>query len=294
MKVWQTTALTVALLGAAGVGASIAPAAAGQTRVRVAGSGDVQVFGPGGGRLGVSISDVDAAEGKGAAGVRIDDVDEGSPAEKAGFREGDVVVEFDGERVRSARQFSRLVAETPGGRQVTAAVMRDGKRVSLNVTTRESSSGLTAFDGDGWRVLENLRDRGWMAPTPAPPRPPRAPRAPQPPALERFFYSGNQLGVTTNSLTDQREEYFGTKGGVLVTSVANDSVAARAGVKAGDVIVRLNGRSIDDGSDLRDEMQRLDSGAEFTIEVMRDRKAMTLKGKAEARSNRRWTTRTVL
>lgn len=294
MTFWKTTALTMALLGAAGLGASMAPAGA-QTRVRVTQPGDWQVFGFGGSRLGVSISDVDAADAKGSAGVRIDEVEEGSPAEKAGFKTGDVVVEFDGERVRSARQFSRLVSETPAGRQVTAAVMRGGQRVTLNVATREASSGFGLLDGDRLRALETLRER--VRPTPAPPAPPRAPRAPrapEPPGLERFFYSGNQLGVTTSSVSEQLREYFGVKNGVLVTSVTSDSAASRAGVKAGDVIVSLNGRSIDDASELREEMQRLDAGEEFTLEIVRDRKPMTLKGKAQERPSRRWTTRTVL
>lgn len=294
MKFWKTTALTMALIGAAGLGASLAPAGA-QTRVRVTEPGDVQVFSFGGSRLGVSISDVDAADAKGSAGVRIDEVEDGSPAEKAGFKTGDVVVEFDGERVRSARQFSRLVSETPAGRQVTAAVMRGGQRVTLNVATREGSSAFNLLEGDRLRALETLRERVRPAPVPpAPPRAPKAPRAPEPPALERFFYSGNQLGVTTNSVSEQLREYFGVKNGVLVTSVTNDSAASRAGVKAGDVIVSLNGRSIDDGFELREEMQRLDAGEEFTLEIVRDRKPMTLKGKAQERSSRRWTTRTVL
>lgn len=107
--------------------------------------------------------------------------------------------------------------------------------------------------------------------------------------LERFFYSGSTLGVTTNSLSDQLQEYFGAKGGLLVTSVTEDSAAAAAGVKAGDVIVSLNGRSVDDPFELRREVQRLDPGAEFTLEIVRDRKAMSLKGKMEERSSRRRT-----
>jgi serine protease Do len=299
MKFLQTTALTAALLGAAGLGAAVTPPAGGQSRVTVAEPRAAQVFSLGGGRLGVSISDLDTADAKGT-GVRIDEVEEGSPAEKAGFQKGDVVVEFDGERVRSARQFSRLVSETPAGRQVAAAVTRGGQRVSLNVATRESSSAFNWVQGDNWRALEELREGVRIMPTPVPPRAPvaprapAAPRAPQPPAVERFFYSGNQLGASVNGLTDQLQEHFGAKGGVLVTSVTEDSAAAKAGLEAGDVIVRVNGAVIDDPSDLRQRMQRLDAGEEFTLEIVRDRKTMTLKGKTEARQGRRWTTRTVI
>ena len=87
----------------------------------------------GGSRIGLSIEDVteDDAVNEGAA---VRDVLPDSPAESAGFVDGDVVVEFDGERVRSARQLTRLVQETPAGRTVGTAVMRDGRRVELDVT----------------------------------------------------------------------------------------------------------------------------------------------------------------
>ena len=69
-----------------------------------------------GSQLGVMVSDLDAKAAGG--GVKIDEVNDGSPAERAGIKAGDVVVEYDGERVRSARQFTRLVQETPEGRSV--------------------------------------------------------------------------------------------------------------------------------------------------------------------------------
>ena len=72
-----------------------------------------------GGQLGVTVQDLDADGLKSAAGatsgVAIEDVDQDSPAAKAGVREGDIVVDVDGDRVRSARQFSRLIQETADG-----------------------------------------------------------------------------------------------------------------------------------------------------------------------------------
>ncbi len=63
----------------------------------------------------------------------------GSAAEKAGIKKGDVIAEFDGERVRGVRHLTRLVTETPDGRTVKAAVMREGKRVDLSVTPDSGS-----------------------------------------------------------------------------------------------------------------------------------------------------------
>lgn len=309
MRFWKITALSVALLGAAGAGAAIAPPVSGQSGTRAVAPRPAQatrgfeVFSTRGGRIGVSVADVEPSKAAGAAGVLVESVEEDSPAEKAGLRKGDVVVEFDGERVRSVRQFTRLVNETPAGRQVPAAVMRDGQRVSLNLEPRESQARV--FGDEAWRALENLGDYARTVPPlmarptpprpPAAPRPPATPRAPRPPAFEGFFWSsGNQLGVSVNGLSDQLKEYFGVKDGVLVTSVTEDSAAAKAGVKAGDVIVSVNGSTVDDPSTLRERMQRLDAGVDFTLEVMRDKKPVTLKGKVEEARSRRSTTRVIL
>ena len=68
----------------------------------------------------------------------IEEVAEDSPAAKAGLKKGDIVVEFDGERVRSVRQFTRLVQETPAGRKIQTALMRDGQKLTMTVEPRES------------------------------------------------------------------------------------------------------------------------------------------------------------
>jgi serine protease Do len=288
MKFWKTAAWATGLVAAAGLGAVLTPAAYGQTRAPRA---EVFAFG-GGSRLGVSISDVNAddSKGKGTAGVVIDDVDPDSAASKAGLRKGDVVVEFDGERVRSVRQFTRLVSETPAGRTVSAAVMRDGQRVSVSVTPREGNN-FRFLEGDNWMGVQ---------PPPIPARPPSAPRPPSPrtmipPSLDSLFWrSGNRLGITVEELSPQLADYFGTKDGVLVSSVETDSAAAKAGLKAGDVITTVNGSSVESSSELRQRLSNADGGEEFTLGITRDKRGMTLKGKIENRSERRRTTRTVL
>ena len=70
--------------------------------------------------IGVSIEEVETPEASGAPneGAYVNDVREGTPAAAAGFEAGDVVVEFDGERVRSTTQLARVVRETPSGREV--------------------------------------------------------------------------------------------------------------------------------------------------------------------------------
>jgi serine protease Do len=297
MKIWKTAALGAAVAAAAGAGAAMAPVAHGQTRViRTQVPRALEVL-SGGSRIGVSIRDVDAGEGKNTkgvtAGVIVDEVSTDSAAEKAGIRKGDAIVEFDGERVRSVRQLTRLVQETPSGRTVQAVIVRDGQRSTVSVTPSEGGS----FRFDGFEDLADIgRDfRYRVAPRPpAPPAPPARPAPPAPPAPPSVWNfddllgrSGGRLGISVSSLSPQLAEYFGTKDGVLVSSVADDSAAARAGVKAGDVITSFNGAAVNDPSDVRRRAADLQDGDEFTIAVMRDRKALTLKGKAERRDVRR-------
>ena len=127
------------------------------------------------------------------------------------------------------------------------------------------------------------------------PRVAPAPRAPTPPALSRLSGSGRRLGITIESIDDQFAEYFGVKEGALVKSVLDGSAAQKAGLKAGDVITAINGAKVYDASDVNRGMDRLDANGEFTIDVIRDKKAQTLKGKLETRETRaRTRVRTIL
>jgi membrane-associated protease RseP (regulator of RpoE activity) len=305
MNRWKTAAAVAVAVSAAGVGAALAPAAHGQTRVaRVQGSRALEVL-TGGSRIGVSIRDVEDGDTKNPkgvnAGVLVDEVSTDSPAEKAGIRKGDAIVEFDGERVRSVRQLTRLVQETAPGRTVSAILQRDGQRTTVSVTPRDDSSF-------SFRGFEDLSDWGRefryrLAPRtiapPAPPTPPNRPTPPTPPSppmvwdFDGMLGRAGRLGTSIDSLSPQLAEYFGTKEGVLVTSVSDDSVAAKAGLKAGDVITSVNGSTVREPQDLRRRLQNLDDGDELTIGVMRDRKTVTLKGKAE-RTDRRRSSRTIL
>jgi membrane-associated protease RseP (regulator of RpoE activity) len=102
------------------------------------GAGDLLTLQGPGSTLGVSVRDLEGDEASKArtdgAGVYINEVRAGTPAEKAGLKRGDIVVEFDGERVRSARHFTRLIRETPPGRTVKSTVIRDGNRQTVDLT----------------------------------------------------------------------------------------------------------------------------------------------------------------
>ena len=94
------------------------------------------------------------------------------------------------------------------------------------------------------------------------------------------------MGITVAPLSAQLAEYFGARRGVLVTAVQENSAASSAGFKAGDVVTALNGSEVSDPADLRRRTQRLQNGDEFTADVVRDKKALTLKGRVERRTTR--------
>ncbi len=297
MRIWKAAVLAAALIVAAGAGAAVMPAARAQTRIVRAQAPRAFEILNGGSQIGIAVRDVEDGDSKTAkgpsAGALVDDVTADSPAEKAGVRKGDVIVEFDGERVRSARQLTRLVEETPAGRTVPMAVTRDGQRTTLSITPREGTrfgfERLEDLAGWGRDLRYRVAPRAFPAP-PAPPAPPAAPRPPDPPSvwgLDDLLGRTNRLGITVDRLSSQLADYFGTKEGVLVSSVSDGSAASKAGVKAGDVITAINGTAVNDPSDVRREVQRMDDGEDFSISVMRDRKAVTLKGKAERPERRR-------
>ena len=286
MKVSNLAALAgVVVLTGAVAPVSVARAQSRDTIVRAFEAGR-------GSRIGASVSVEDAADNKEAkAGVTIDTVEPGGPADKAGMKAGDAVTEFDGERVRSVRQFLRLVQETTPRRSVPVVLSRTGQRVTVNVTPERASFG----DDFGMRYLDSPLAQLAVPPPPAPPSPPAAPRAPRAPALvspaipfDLFGRVRNtgRLGIAIEDLDTQLAEYFGVKEGVLVKSVTEDSVAAKAGLKAGDVITSINGRKVYDTSDITRAVDRVESNGEFTIDVMRDKKPQTLKGKLETRDSR--------
>jgi serine protease Do len=291
MKTWKTAAVLATAVAAAAIAAAIAPPLQGQTRITPKARA-VQVF-TGGSRLGVSIRDVEESDSKTAkaagAGVIVEEVATDSPAEKAGIRKGDVIVEFDGERVRSVRQLTRLVQETPAGRTVPAVLQREGQRTPVSVTPSDDGR----FSFQGFDDLGSFgRELRLAVPKIAPPTPPSPPT---PPMVWDFdgLVGRSRLGISIEPLSTQLAEYFGTKDGVLVSSVSDDSAAAKAGIKAGDVITNFNGSAVGDPQELRRRIQSLNDGDEFTVSVMRDRKPLTLKGKAE-RPERRRTSRTIV
>jgi S1-C subfamily serine protease len=284
MQTAKRSAIVLALIGGVGFAVStLAAQSAGQNQERTVRPRVMMLDGRGA-QIGVEVNDV-------TDGVRIEAVDQDSPALKAGLQAGDIVVELDGERVRSARQFSRLIQETADGRSVALGILRDSKRQVVNVTP-ESRAFDFAFDSDrlGRDIARGLRDIE-----------PRLlelePRLRElEPRLREFRFNGpltfdfdglprmtsprGRLGVQLDELTPQLGEYFGAKdGGVLITSVTPDSPAAKAGLKAGDVITSLDGDRVRRTEDLIDELR--DKDGDVTVGILRDKQESSVKATLE-------------
>ncbi len=220
-----------------------------------------------GAQIGVAIRDVSEADATAAkltapAGAYVQEVRTDSPAARAGVRTGDVIVTFDGERVRSAAHFARLVDETPEGRSVQTVVQRAGERVTLNVVPEAARAARTVTFGGGGRVdlhddlLTRINPRVAVH---------------QPLAI---FGGPARLGVTVQELTGELGEYFGATSGVLVTAVTDNSPARTAGLRAGDVITRVNGETVAHAVDLRLRLGK--TTGDVTLTIVRDRKEQTV------------------
>ena len=264
----RTTVLTSVVVTAAmlAVPGSRSAAQAPMPPDRGAGQGrDFMVLAGRGAEIGVQVT-----EGK-ETGVEIREVRPDSPAEKAGLKRDDRIVTFDGERVRSVRQFSRLVQETPPGRTVKATIVRGGKQQDVEVTPRD---GRGAFDGgvfvDGDRFAGRMPDLGMLRD-----RMPFNFDFDLPGAL-----SGRRLGVEVDGLSNQLAQYFGVKEGVLVRSVTDGTPASRAGLKAGDVITSVDGQPTRSREDLVRALRDAKDD-ELTITIVRDRKESSVKAKLD-------------
>jgi len=242
-------------------------------------------FAGGGVRLGVVLEDVGADDVSRLKlpeerGALVKEVVKGSAAEKAGLKEDDVILSYQGERVASAAQLRRLVRETPAGRRVTIEATRAGAPQRLTATLERGENELL---GDGSFQFEMPDSFAFNVPVP--PTPPIPPVPPMDHMFDgekgqRFFFRDRdhvvetrpgRLGLTYQKLSGQLARYFKVDdGALLVTEVETDGPAAKAGLRAGDVIVKFNGKAVTDASDLRRTLGETPSGTDVTVTVQRD------------------------
>jgi serine protease Do len=211
-------------------------------------------------------------------GVGVTRIVKDSPAEKAGLRKDDVILRVDGENITSVRKLNRIVSELSPDQSVRIGVSRSGSEQEVTATIgKRSNTSFAAGDllrGQPrvWK-WEGPEPREWKFEGPLRDR-----------LLENdgdlTFVLGNsrRIGVSTMELTKQLADYFGiTSGkGVLVTSVTDDGPAAKAGVRAGDVITAVDGEAIDSPGDVARVINRKKEG-DVTLTVIRNKSQQTIR-----------------
>ena len=233
--------------------------------------------------LGIGVRDIDQDSArkfnlKEVRGSEVTSVTPDSPAAKAGLKEGDVVLEFNGQPIEGGEQLSRMVRETPIGRQVKIGVWRNGSMQTLTATIEgHRAAGPQVFTYNGpWQGpdAEQLRKleeqfRGFQFP-----------EMPGMPGMQGFPLNVQtpMLGIMGEPLGQEKQlaDFFGVEDGVLVKSVNRDSAAEKAGIKAGDVIVKVDDTHISTSRDITMALRAAHGKKTVTVVVVRNKKEMTL------------------
>jgi len=239
------------------------------------------------GYLGVDIRDItdDRAKAlklKEVRGAEICMIDHDGPALKAGLRESDVILQMNGQPVEGEAQLRRMLSETPAGRTVTFVFSRDGQQqtVSVQLADRE-------------QVERRAWDQHFAVPEPPPdenaanaddmPDPIPPPSVQPPPIYPGFGFMGhvatssNYTGAILDPLGPQLAQYFGAQPGtgLLIKSIDAGSPAERAGLHAGDVVLRVNTSAVASNADWLHAIQS-SNGKPMTLIVLRDKKQLKL------------------
>jgi serine protease Do len=194
------------------------------------------------------------------SGALVNGIMDDSPAATAGIRQGDIITAIGTKAIASSSELRSAVRGYKAGQSVSVKVMRAGQTKTFNVKLAE----MPEESGDTFE---------WSTPPPAP----RAPDAPLPPGapkakVYRFYGNGDdvmdfdglkgdvmmgmtgrgRLGVRIEDLNAELGEYFkGAAGkGVIVMGVNDDTPAKKAGIKAGDVITKVNDTAVANSEDL--------------------------------------------
>jgi S1-C subfamily serine protease len=199
----------------------------------------------GSGWLGVEIAEVTTEKAKdlkltAQRGVVVMDVEPDGPAAKAGLKENDVISQYDGQVVEGTVQFRRLVRETPTGRTVALVILRNGAAQNISAELGERSAFFEKRMKGKMRDFDNALAFSMPNQDFTLAMPPVDTRMPS-------------LGISAEDLSGQLGTYFGAPDGtgILIREVRSGTAAAKAGLQAGDVIVKVDGKPVRTLADLR-------------------------------------------
>ena len=238
------------------------------------------------GYLGVDIRDVtedqvSVLKLKETRGAEIVGVDHDGPACKSGLLVHDVILQMNGQTIEGSEQLRRMLRETPAGRQVTFNVSRDGQphTFTTQMANRDEvekqawENRYTVPEPEGSSSIFRLHGNSFFKSSPS---------AGSVKGTHSFLgtsmlVSSSYTGAKLEVMGPQLAEFFGAQGsaGLLVRQVDPNSPAADAGLKAGDVVVKLNQMQIVNGSDWTKTIHE-NRGRQVNIVVLRDKKEQTL------------------
>jgi len=219
--------------------------------------------------LGVDISDItterlSALKLKEEKGVEVTMVDQDAPAGKAGIKEHDVILTMNGTSIESGAQLRRMIHEMPPGRVVSFGLSRDGAPLTVKVQLADKHSEFAMHGPHPGDIHVNIPDI-------------HIPDIEMPNFEWVVTTRSERSGLMVENITPQLGEFFGVKNGngVLVRSVENGSRAEKAGLRAGDVIVKVNDQAVHDTSDFTHAV-RSRNGGSVSIGVMREKKEQNI------------------
>jgi S1-C subfamily serine protease len=226
--------------------------------------------------LGIDTHDIDSERAtalklKDTHGAEIVTIDHDAPANKAGLKLHDVVLEMNGTRVDGAEQLKRMLRETPPGHTVNFVISRDGQEQKVSVEMADRA-----------KVEANAWSKHFTVPDPSQEPVMDGLAAPSSRWFGNGFFgvftsNGLYVGADVDVLSTQLANYFGVSDGtgLLVKSVDENSPAATAGLKAGDVITRVNNSAMASRSDWL-KVLHTNRGKAVQITVVRNRKEQIL------------------
>jgi serine protease Do len=194
-----------------------------------------------GGYLGVQTVDVNKENFskyglRDVRGVAVERVSENSPAAAAGLKENDVIIRIDGEDIASVRKLTRVISETAPDHRVKITFLRNGSEQEVMATLGKRQP--MGFATPGAFTMPRIPE------IPMSPDGPNVLTVPRGAAPQIFRFGGRQIGVGVEPLTKQLAAHFNVEHGLLVSEVRENSPAAKAGLKAGDIIVEADGKAV--------------------------------------------------
>jgi serine protease Do len=236
------------------------------------------------GYLGVETRDVSedqigVLKLKDARGAEITTLDHDGPACKAGMRQHDVIVQMNGQAIENEDQLRRLLRDMPVGRTVNFVVSRDGLTQTMTMTTADRRTiGQQAWD-QHYTVPAPGVVRGNSFLDSSKPAPTTTSQKEHKDLLgtETIVLSSSFTGAKLEVMGPQLAEFFGATdgGGLLVRSVEDKSPAEEAGLKAGDVVVKINSISVANGTDWTKTVHD-NKGKPVPVVVLRDKQEQIL------------------